>query len=268
MRLQASTQCCSDHHDRPSRPGRERCRQRTSDSSPRRDRHLRERHDTRTSPGRRAAPKQRNPSHRNRGTPRAQPGDGARNGCADPGVRGTRRPTGVGRAVRRHPLYDRRGERRRTRRTRLRGERSGNLRGAPRLIRSRDEHTSSAPCHAVPTAASSPRLPINPYSGLRRSAREAPAGLPRSEGSDSRSASTTLSRRAIRSRATSAATARRFRSSPPFHRPPAVAGRLTAPRVVTYSLFRCRSRARLPHSANVRGRTFAPLGLLLLQKAV
>ena len=81
----------------------------------RRDRHLRERHDTRTSPGRRAAPKQRNPSHRNRETPRAQPGDGARNGCADPGVRGTRRPTGVGRAVRRHPLYARRGERRRTR---------------------------------------------------------------------------------------------------------------------------------------------------------
>ncbi len=129
------------------------------------------------------------------------------------GVRGTRRPTGVGRAVRRHPLYARRGERRRTRRTRLRSERSGNLRGAPRLIRSRDEHTSSAPCHAVPTVASSPRLPSNPYSGLRRSAREAPAGLPRSEGSDSRSASTTLSRRAIRSGATSAATARRFRSS-------------------------------------------------------
>ena len=29
-----------------------------------------------------------------------------------------------------------------------------------------------------------------------------------------------------------------------------------------------KTRARLPHSANVRGRTFAPLGLLLLQKAV
>ena len=54
--------------------------------------------------------------------------------------------------------------------------------------------------------------------------------------------------------------------APPTIRP-AVAGRLTAPRVVTCSLFRCRSRARLPHSANVRGRTFAPLGLLLLQKA-
>ena len=34
MRLHASAQCCSDHHDRLSRPGRERCRQRTSDSSP------------------------------------------------------------------------------------------------------------------------------------------------------------------------------------------------------------------------------------------
>ena len=45
---------------------------------------------------------------------------------------------------------------------------------------------------------------------------------------------------------------------------PAVAGRLTAPRVATSSPFRCRSRARLPHSANVRRRTFAPLGLLLL----
>ena len=49
---------------------------------------------------------------------------------------------------------------------------------------------------------------------------------------------------------------------------PAVAGRFAAPRVVTSSPLRCRSRARLPHSANVRGRTFAPLGLLLLQKAV
>ena len=49
---------------------------------------------------------------------------------------------------------------------------------------------------------------------------------------------------------------------------PAVAGRFAAPCVVTSSPFRCRSRARLPHSANVRGRTFAPLGLLLLQKAV
>ena len=199
-----------------------------------RDRHLRERHDTRTSPGRRAAPKQRNPSHRNRGTPRAQPGDGARNGCADPGVRGTRQPTGVGRAVRRHPLHARRGERRRTRRTRLRGERSGNLRGAPRLIRSRDEHTSSAPCHAVPTAASSPRHPTNPYSGLRRSAREAPPDFRDPKGRIAAPPRRPLSRRAIRSRATSAATARRFRSSPPFHRPPAVAGRLTAPSVVTY----------------------------------
>ena len=212
MRLHASAQCCSGHHDRLSRLGRERCRQRTSDSSPttRPPSSGAARHPNK--PGRRAAPEQRNPSHRNRGTPRAQPGDGARNGCADPGVRGTRQPTGVGRAVRRHPLNDRRGERRRTRRTRLRSERSGNLRGAPRLIRSRDEHTSSAPCYAVPTVASSPRLPSNPYSGLRRSACEAPAGLPRSEGSDSRSASTTLSRRAIRSAATSAATARRFRS--------------------------------------------------------
>ena len=49
---------------------------------------------------------------------------------------------------------------------------------------------------------------------------------------------------------------------------PAVAGRFAAPRVVTSSPLRCRSRARLPHSANVRGRTFAPLGLVLLQKAV
>ena len=46
---------------------------------------------------------------------------------------------------------------------------------------------------------------------------------------------------------------------------PAVTGRLTVPRVVTSSPFRCRSRARLPHSANVRGRTFAPLGLLLFE---
>ena len=44
---------------------------------------------------------------------------------------------------------------------------------------------------------------------------------------------------------------------------PAVADRLRAPRAFTSSPFRCSRSARLPHSANVRRRTFAPLGLLL-----